>query len=200
MAQGVKGREPMGHPDARGALERPRGLWRASVREIPDFPAPGVLFRDILPVLADPEAYRQMLDELTEAAEPFGANLLVAPEARGFLLAAPLADRMGTGLAAVRKAGKLPPPVAGENYALEYGAGRLEVEAGANWPGRRVLVVDDVLATGGTVSAAARLVEGLGATVVGYLFVMELAALGGRQALGDRPAAALWTVWPPEQR
>lgn len=199
---GSEGDAIRGHPVSGALVTRGRaqGAWRAWVREIPDFPVPGVLFRDILPVLADPAAYRQLLDELAEGAEPFGANLLVAPEARGFLLAAPLADRLGTGLAAVRKAGKLPPPVAGENYALEYGTGRLEVEAAADWAERRVLVVDDVLATGGTVSAAARLVESLGARVVGYLFVMELAVLGGRQALGDRQATALWTVGSPAPR
>ncbi len=164
------------------------------MREIPDFPVPGVLFRDILPVLADPAAYRQLVDELALAAAPFGANVIVAPEARGFLLAAPLARQLGAGLIAVRKAGKLPPPVYGEDYALEYGTARLEVEQQAGAAGRRALVVDDVLATGGTVAAAARLVERLGAEVAGYLFVMELRALAGRSQLRGRPAAALWTV------
>ena len=164
------------------------------MREIPDFPAPGVLFRDILPVLADPTAYRELLDELVTAAAPFGATLIVAPEARGFLLAAPLAQRLGAGLIPARKAGKLPPPVYGEDYALEYGSARLEVEPDACAVGRRVLVVDDVLATGGTVAAAARLVERLGAQVAGYLFVLELKALSGRSQLGGQPTAALWTV------
>ncbi len=164
------------------------------MREIPDFPAPGVLFRDILPVLADSTAYRELLDELARAAGPFEANLIVAPEARGFLLAAPLAHLLGAGLIPARKAGKLPPPVYGEEYALEYGSARLEVEPEARATGRRVLVVDDVLATGGTVAATARLVERLGAEVAGYLFVMELTALSGRTHLGGRPAAALWTV------
>ncbi|MDA8200500.1 MAG: adenine phosphoribosyltransferase [Thermaerobacter sp.] len=182
-------------------MERPSGPpvrgpggWRTRVREIPDFPAPGVLFRDILPVLADPTAYRQLLDELATAAAPFEAALIMAPEARGFLLAAPLAQRLGAGLILARKGGKLPPPVYGEDYALEYGIARLEVEPEASAVGRRVLVVDDVLATGGTVAAVARLVERLGAQVAGYLFVMELAALSGRLQLGGRPTAALWTV------
>jgi len=168
--------------------------WRTRVREIPDFPQPGVLFRDILPVLAFPEAYHGLLHELVEAIKPLAPDVIVAPEARGFLLAAPLADRLGAALVPVRKAGKLPKPVYGEDYALEYGTGRLEVEQVVDVAGARVVVVDDVLATGGTVSAAARLVRRLGGTVVGYGFAMELTALGGRDQLEGGDAVALWLV------
>ena len=167
--------------------------WREKVRTVPDFPEPGVLFRDILPVLADPGAYRAMLEELTKAAVPFAPAVIVAPEARAFLLAAPLADRLGAGVVAVRKPGKLPGPVLGEEYVLEYGSGRLEMPADLVLDGRRALIVDDVLATGGTVAAAARLVRRAGADVAGALFLIELAALGGRER-ADVETVALWSL------
>lgn len=167
--------------------------WREKVREIPDFPSPGILFRDILPVLADRDAYQSLLAEMQQAAAAFSPDVVVAPEARGFLLAAPLADRLGIGVLPVRKAGKLPEPVLGEDYALEYGQSRLEVEQQMNLRGRRALVVDDVLATGGTVSATARLIRQLGADSAGFLFLIELTALRGRSQLTG-PVKALWSL------
>lgn len=167
--------------------------WREKVREIPDFPSPGILFRDILPVLADREAFRSLLSEMQEAAIGFAPDVVVAPEARGFLLAAPLADRLGIGVLPVRKAGKLPHPVLGEDYALEYGESRLEVEQQLTLHGQRALVVDDVLATGGTVSATARLIRQLGADSAGFLFLIELTALEGRKQLTG-PVQALWSL------
>lgn len=167
--------------------------WREKVRTIPGFPEPGVVFRDILPVLADPDAYRAMLDELGRAATRFAPSVIVAPEARAFLLAAPLADRLGAGVVAVRKPGKLPGPVLGEEYVLEYGVGRLEMSADLALDGRRALIVDDVLATGGTVAATARLIRRAGAEVAGALFLIELVQLGGRER-ADVEAVALWSL------
>jgi adenine phosphoribosyltransferase len=168
--------------------------WRTKVRTVPDFPEPGVLFRDLLPVLADGEAFRQLLDELSEAALRHRPEVLVAPEARGFLVGAPLAARLGVGLVAVRKPGKLPGQVVSQDYALEYGISRLEAAQDAPLEGRRALVVDDVLATGGTVQAAAALVRRLGGEVVGFLFALELAALKGRDRLQGAAVDALWVL------
>ncbi|MCY0877780.1 MAG: adenine phosphoribosyltransferase [Firmicutes bacterium] len=154
--------------------------WIDYLREIPDFPMPGVLFRDMIPIMMVPEAWRGLLDELEAAARPLSPDVFMAPEARGFLLAAPLADRMGAGVVPVRKAGKLPDPVFQEKYTLEYGENQLEVEVTDRLKGRRVVIVDDVLATGGTVAACARLAGLLGAEVAGFLFLLELASLDGR--------------------
>jgi adenine phosphoribosyltransferase len=167
--------------------------WRRLVREIPDFPQPGVLFRDVLPALADPEAFRAVVQELADAASPFDADLVVAPEARGFLLAGALAVSLGAGVVAVRKPGKLPGPVLAQEYALEYGHSRLEVEALPSLRGRSGLILDDVLATGGTVEATAALMAQLGIRVAGLACLLELASLGGRARL-PFPVAALWTV------
>jgi adenine phosphoribosyltransferase len=153
------------------------------VREIPDFPLPGVLFRDVLPVMANPEAWRDVLDELEMRLRPLKPDAILAPEARGFLIAAPLADRLQAGLIPVRKAGKLPAPVLAEAYSLEYGENNLEVEQDLNLAHKRVIVVDDVLATGGTVAATARLASRLSAEVVAFAFLIELDALGGRRKL-----------------
>lgn len=163
--------------------------WQAALREIPDFPQPGVLFRDILPVLSDPATFRPCLDELEALLAPLEAEVLMAPEARGYLLAAPLADRLGLGLVAVRKPGKLPGPVLSEQYALEYGENRLEIEEGLPLRGRRAVVIDDVLATGGTVDATARLARRAGAAVAGFVFLIELEELRGRLALAAWKAA-----------
>ncbi|MCY0900164.1 MAG: adenine phosphoribosyltransferase [Firmicutes bacterium] len=165
--------------------------WIDYLREIPDFPKPGVLFRDILPIMAVADAWRQVLDDLEGAARPLAPEVFMAPEARGFLVAAPLGDRMRAGVVPVRKSGKLPDPVFRENYTLEYGENQLEVEVTDHLRGRRVVIVDDVLATGGTVAACARLSQRLGAEVVGFLFLIELTALDGRQQLAPYSAPVL---------
>ncbi|PSR24098.1 MAG: adenine phosphoribosyltransferase [Sulfobacillus acidophilus] len=171
--------------------------WSDYVREIPDFPEPGVLFRDVLPVIAEPGAFLEVLDGLQTLVQPLGAEVIMAPEARGFLLAAPLADRLRAGVVAVRKPGKLPDPVFKEQYTLEYGENQLEVEATERLRGRRVVIVDDVLATGGTVRACARLAAKLHADVVGFAFLIELQALLGTKQLTEYhqvPIVSLMTV------
>lgn len=159
---------------------------------VPDFPVPGVLFRDLTATLADAEALRAITDELVGAFDGF--DLVAGIEARGFLLAAAAAYASGTGVVAVRKAGKLPPRTLIERYELEYGAAALEIRADQLVPGTRVLVLDDVLATGGTVEATCTLLERAGAVVAGIGVVIELAALGGRQRLGGRLIHAVRTV------
>ena len=167
--------------------------WSDYLREIPDFPRPGVLFRDVLPLLGAPKAFAEALHELQALVEPFSPEVIMAPEARGFLLAAPLADRLKAGVIPVRKPGKLPDPVLRESYTLEYGENQLEVEATQELKGRRVLIVDDVLATGGTVGACARLAARLGAEVAAYAFLIELKALQGRERL-DSPHAPVLSL------
>ncbi|MCY0907493.1 MAG: adenine phosphoribosyltransferase [Sulfobacillus thermotolerans] len=157
--------------------------WTQWVREIPDFPLPGVLFRDVLPVMANPEAWHEVLEALEAQLRPLQPDAIFAPEARGFLIAAPLADRLHAGLVPVRKAGKLPAPVLQEAYSLEYGENQLEVEDDRTLAGKRVIIVDDVLATGGTVAATARLASRLEAHVVAFAFLIELKGLRGRQKL-----------------
>jgi adenine phosphoribosyltransferase len=154
---------------------------RALVRDVPDFPQPGILFRDITPLLAEPAAFRAAVDAL--AAPYRGIGTVVAIESRGFILGAPVAYALGAGLVPVRKVGRLPAEALREEYALEYGTNTVEVHADAIRPGERVLIVDDLLATGGTVGAAARLVERLGAVVAGIAVLAELSALGGRDLL-----------------
>ncbi|MEA2513031.1 MAG: adenine phosphoribosyltransferase [Thermomicrobiales bacterium] len=154
---------------------------RAKVRDIPDFPQPGILFRDITPLLADPPSFRAVVDAM---AAPFaGVSVVVAIESRGFILGAPVAYELGAGLVPVRKAGRLPAATIREEYALEYGSNVVEVHSDAIRPGERVLIVDDLLATGGTVRAAANLVERLGAEVAGISVLAELAFLDGRRLL-----------------
>lgn len=160
------------------------------VRLVPDFPKPGVLFRDITPLLADGPAFASVVRALADAADG-PVDAVAGIEARGFLLAAPVAVTLGTGLIAVRKASKLPPPVLSEEYALEYGTATLELSPHAIRPGARVLLVDDVLATGGTAAAACRLLEDAGAQVTGLAFLIELIGLAGRAAVPGRPVHAL---------
>lgn len=162
--------------------------WMDKVREIPDFPEPGVLFRDVLPLMLDPESWNEALTELSAAVRRLLPDVVMGPEARGFLLAAPVADRLQKALLPVRKPGKLPKPVFEERYTLEYGENRLEVEAYVRLDGKRVVIVDDVLATGGTVQASARLAQRLGGEVVGYAFLIELSDLRGRARLGPESA------------
>jgi adenine phosphoribosyltransferase len=167
--------------------------WAALIRDVPDFPKPGIAFKDITPVLADPEAFAEVVDRLAEPFVGRGVTKVVGIEARGFVVAAPVAHRLGAGFVPVRKPGKLPWDTASEAYELEYGTDELEVHLDAVAPGEKVLVVDDVIATGGTALAAARLVEGLGGVVVGLAFLIELAFLGGAERLGELPHVSLLT-------
>jgi adenine phosphoribosyltransferase len=165
----------------------------ALVREVPDFPEPGVLFRDLGPVFADGPAFRALIDGLATTLDP-ATDVLVAIEARGFLLGAALGYATGLAVAPVRKPGKTPVVADRVSYDLEYGSATLELPEGLIRPGQRATLVDDVLATGGTVGATAELVERAGAEVVGISLVIELAALGGRQRLAGRNVQALLTV------
>ena len=159
---------------------------RAAVRTVADFPEPGIQFKDITPLLAAPSLLRYAVAELAAPFADAGLDAVVGIEARGFILGAMLADHLGVGFVPVRKAGKLPADTLAETYALEYGTDTVEMHADALAPAARVLVHDDVIATGGTAAAAARLVARAGADVVGYAFLVELAFLGGRDRL---PAA-----------
>ena len=153
------------------------------IRPVPDFPKPGILFRDITPLMADPAALAAAIDRLAAPWRSTPLDAIAAVEARGFLFATPLALALGVGVILVRKPGKLPGKTIEYEYALEYGSDRLQMHAGVLTPGARVLVVDDVLATGGTAEACVRLVEAGGGKVVGAAFLLELAALEGRQRL-----------------
>ena len=153
------------------------------VREVPDFPEPGVGFKDISPLLLDPEALQQAVEELADWTRERGADLVLGAEARGFWLGAAIAVEAGCGFVAARRPGKLPPETVSATYALEYGKNTLEVAADAIGGGARVVIHDDVLATGGTVEAIAGLVEHLGGTVAGVNFVIELSFLDGRRRL-----------------
>ena len=164
---------------------------RALVRDIPDFPQPGVVFKDITPMLADPAALRAAVDALAEPFLAHGVERVVGIEARGFILAAPVAERLGAGFVPVRKLGKLPWRTEAITYALEYGTDTLEVHLDAVGVGQRVLIVDDVLATGGTATSTASLIERLGAEVVGLSFLIELSFLGGRERLAGRTATSV---------
>ncbi len=165
------------------------------IRDVPDYPKPGVVFKDITPLLADPVTFGATIDALLASVADAGPYDKVAGiEARGFILAAPVAIRTGAGFVAVRKAGKLPGDTLSASYDLEYGSAVLEVKPDALKPGDRVLVVDDVLATGGTVEAAAQLLERAGATVAAVVVLMEIDALGGRDRLAGRRVEALLTV------
>lgn len=165
-------------------------LIASLTREVADFPEPGVQFTDLTPVFADAKAMTAIVDALTEFAS--GADLVAGIDARGFLVAASVADRLRTGVLAIRKGGKLPPPVHAERYDLEYGTATLEIAAdGIDLRGRNVFLVDDVLATGGTLGAAVRLLERGGAHLVAAAVVVELTALGGRAALAPLPVHSL---------
>jgi adenine phosphoribosyltransferase len=161
------------------------------IRDVPDFPKPGIVFKDITPVLREAAALGAVVETLRERAAALEPDLVLGIESRGFLLAAPLAVALGRGLVIARKPGKLPWQTVSEAYGLEYGSDRIEMHVDAVHPGQRVLVVDDVLATGGTAQAAGRLVSRQGGTVAGYLFLVELAFLAGRARLGATPAQAL---------
>ncbi|MEW9531300.1 adenine phosphoribosyltransferase [Microbispora sp. NPDC049125] len=165
--------------------------WTALIRDVPDYPKPGILFKDITPLLADHGAFAQVVEELSDG---FTFDKVVGIEARGFILAAPVAYRSGAGFVPVRKKGKLPASTLAASYDLEYGSATIEVHADAFTPGERVLVVDDVLATGGTARAAVELVSEAGAHVVAVSFLMELSFLSGRDRLPGLDVRALISV------
>ena len=156
---------------------------RAKIRDIKDFPTEGILFRDITTLLKDGPAWRSVIDHLTDGYAAAKVDLVVGVESRGFIFGGAIAHGLGVGFVPVRKRGKLPAPTIEEEYALEYGRDVLAIHEDAVRPGQRVLVVDDLLATGGTALATLRLVERLGGVVVGAAFLIELAFLGGRERL-----------------
>ena len=161
------------------------------IREVPDFPKAGINFYDITTMLKDPAGLKLSVELLTEKLSGKGIEKIVAMESRGFIFASALAYRSGAAFVPVRKAGKLPWAVAREVYDLEYGSDKLEIHRDAIHPGERILIVDDVLATGGTASATAKLVDTLGGDVVGLAFTIELVDLNGRSRLGERPVTSL---------
>ena len=160
-------------------------LLRSKIRDIPDFPQPGIVFKDITPLLADEVAFSSVIDEIVVQFGRGTVDKVVGIEARGFIVASPVAYHFGAGFVPVRKRGKLPWETQSESYALEYGEETLEIHRDAIAPGERVAIVDDVLATGGTALATAHLVESLGGKIVGMAFVIELGFLDGRSRLAD---------------
>ncbi|MFI0258253.1 adenine phosphoribosyltransferase [Streptomyces sp. NPDC017056] len=175
-----------------------RELLLGRIADVPDYPKPGVVFKDITPLLADPAAFGALTDAFAGMCERYGVDKVVGLEARGFILAAPVAVRAGAGFVPVRKAGKLPGTTLRQAYDLEYGTAEVEVHADAFEPGDRVLVIDDVLATGGTADASVQLVRRAGAEVVGVAVLLELGFLAGRERLEadlkGAPLEALITV------
>ncbi len=158
---------------------------KQKIRDIPDFPKKGVLFKDITPLLADGKAFRRAIDQIAAQFSDRNIDLVVGIEARGFIIAAALAYKLEAGTTLIRKPGKLPYQTHRASYALEYGSDALEIHQDALLPGQRILMVDDLLATGGTISAAIELITRLGGTVVGVGFLVELAFLEGRAKLKD---------------
>jgi len=168
-------------------------LFDRLIREVPDYPTPGIMFKDITPLLAEGPAFRTVVAALAEGPGAVDIDKVVGIEARGFILAAPVAHQLGAGFVPVRKQGKLPWHTNEQSYDLEYGEATIAVHTDAFSPGDRVLIVDDVLATGGTAAATVDLVQRGGAEVVGLAFLIELAFLKGRLRLGDLPAHVLVT-------
>ena len=165
---------------------------RQLVRDVPDFPKPGILFRDLTPLMRDPEGWQEVIRQLTNLCERVQPDLIVGIESRGFIVGTALATAVRLGFVPVRKPGKLPGAVTGVDYALEYGADRLEIGSDALEGGQKVLVIDDLLATGGTAAACAQLVAAAGGELCGFGFVAELAALNGRHKLpADQPIESL---------
>lgn len=169
------------------------GSIESLIRDIPDFPKPGIIFKDITPLLKDPVAFRQVIDRFGAYYRDHGLDLIAAVESRGFIFGAPLAIQLGIGFVPVRKVGKLPAETIDEEYALEYGTATIELHRDSIKPGQRVLVVDDLLATGGTIRATCNLVEKCGGRVAGLAFLIELAFLNGRQRLTGYDINALLT-------
>jgi adenine phosphoribosyltransferase len=166
---------------------------KAKIRDVPDFPEPGIVFKDIMPLLADPGCLRETVDLLADWTEPRKPDLILGAEARGFILGASLAYKLGCGFVAARRPGKLPWKTVSATYALEYGENALELHADAISTGARVLVHDDVLATGGTARAICDLAEQLGGEIVGVAFVIELGFLDGRKHLDGYEVRSLIT-------
>ena len=167
-------------------------LIASHIIDVPDFPKPGVVFKDLSPLFADGVAFRKTIDAIAD--HPGGFDLVAGVEARGFLLAAGVAYASGVGLVPVRKAGKLPRATFAETYDLEYGTATIEIHTDAFLPGLRVLIVDDVLATGGTAAATVALIERSGAAVAGITFLLELGFLDGRSRLAGQPVRTLLSV------
>jgi adenine phosphoribosyltransferase len=172
---------------------RPADDLRAKIREVPDFPKPGILFYDITTLLKEPSAFNDVIDRMAEPVKDDRVDLVVGMESRGFIFAAPLAYKLGAGFVPVRKLGKLPADTIEVEYDLEYGTATLEVHRDAIAEGQRVLIVDDLLATGGTVLGTIELVKRLGGEIAGLSFMVELTALHGRDKLGDYPIHTLLT-------
>jgi adenine phosphoribosyltransferase len=169
-------------------------VLRSHIRDVPDFPKPGVMFKDINPLLADATAFRTVINALAEHAASLSVTKVAGIEARGFFFAAPVALALGVGVLPIRKSGKLPGRTLAETYDLEYGQATVEVQEGAVSAGDRILVVDDVLATGGTAVAAAKLLGSAGAEPVGLAVLLELTFLGGRERVSPLPVEALLPV------
>lgn len=164
---------------------------KSLIRDIPDFPKPGITFRDITTLLRHPEGLRYAVDQVTEQCLPLAPDYVVGIESRGFLFGVPLAYHLGVGFIPVRKPGKLPAAVHGVEYELEYGTDRVEIHQDAIPVGSRVLIVDDLIATGGTAQATAQLVQQIGCELIGFAFVIELKDLQGRKNLPDVPVITL---------
>ncbi len=179
-------------PDHAAADSALAELIAARVRDIPDYPKPGIVFKDITPLLADGAALKAVVSALATGHGP--VDKVVGIEARGFILAAPAACELGAGFVPVRKQGRLPAPTYAQSYDLEYGTATIEVHRDAFSPGERVLIIDDVLATGGTADAAASLIRRAGADIIGIAVILELTFLGGRAKLGARPVRTLLAV------
>lgn len=165
--------------------------WEQLIRNVPDFPQPGVQFKDITTLLRDGAAFRAVIDELVGQYRDQQIDIVAGVESRGFIFSAPVAYQLGAGLVPIRKPNKLPAQVVEVNYALEYGTNTLQMHADAFEPGARVLLLDDLLATGGTMAAATQLVEQVGGGVVALAFVIELTYLDGRRLLGNYPISSL---------
>jgi adenine phosphoribosyltransferase len=164
---------------------------RAAIRDIPDFPKPGILFKDITPILSDPALFAEVLAGLAKRYQPMRIDKIAAMESRGFIFGAPLAEKIGAGFVPLRKFGKLPHATVAETFNLEYGTETLEVHIDAIRAGERVVIIDDLLATGGTAQAATRLVRRIGGEVVEMAFVVELAFLKGRERLDGFPVYSM---------
>jgi len=166
----------------------------AKIRRVPDFPKPGIEFYDITTVLEDAEAFHEAIDRMKDAVEGFGCDLLVGLESRGFIFASPIAYALGKGVHLIRKPGKLPCKTISTSYSLEYGKDSFEIHEDAVKPGEKCVIVDDLLATGGTVGATVKLIEQLGGIVSGIVFFIEIEGLEGRQKIGEYPIVSIVKV------
>jgi adenine phosphoribosyltransferase len=174
-------------------VEQLAARLKSTIRDIPDFPKPGILFKDITPVLSDADLFSDVVIHLSDFHKKHGVDVIAGIESRGFIIGAPLALALNASFVPVRKVGKLPAKTRRVEYALEYGTDALEVHEDAISPGQRVLVVDDVLATGGTAAAAGRLVQEVGGELLGFSILVELAFLNGRARLQDYPLHSVIT-------